>query len=120
MTDGDPAGLSVSPDDPADAAIPGSWRALGLPGLVDIHVHFMPERLLARVWRYFDEGGPLVGRPVPVAYRLPQEERALVQAIMSRSHQPRVSTAAALASVSSSATSALASWTSRARTRPST
>lgn len=75
MTDGDPAGLSVSPDDPADAAIPGSWRALGLPGLVDIHVHFMPERLLARVWRYFDEGGPLVGRPVPVAYRLPQEER---------------------------------------------
>jgi hypothetical protein len=55
--------------------VPAVWRGLGLPGLVDVHVHFMPERLLARVWAYFDEGGPLVAQPVPVAYRFDEEER---------------------------------------------
>lgn len=55
--------------------MPGVWRALGLPGLIDVHVHFMPERLLARIWQYFDAGGPLVGQPVPVAYRLSEEDR---------------------------------------------
>ena len=31
-----------------------SGGALGLPGLVDVHVHFLPPRLLAAVWAYFD------------------------------------------------------------------
>ena len=32
-----------------------SWVAgLGLPGLVDIHVHFMPDSVLRKVWSYFD------------------------------------------------------------------
>ena len=25
------------------------WTRLGLPGLVDVHTHFMPERMLAKV-----------------------------------------------------------------------
>jgi uncharacterized protein len=37
-----------------DAEVPGFWRALGLPGLADVHTHFMPERMLRRVWAYFD------------------------------------------------------------------
>lgn len=29
-----------------DAEVPAYWRALGLPGLADIHVHFLPEPML--------------------------------------------------------------------------
>ncbi|WP_328709125.1 amidohydrolase family protein [Microbispora hainanensis] len=51
------------------------WRELGLPGLIDVHTHFMPERVLAKVWAYFDSAGPLVGRPWPIAYRLAEDDR---------------------------------------------
>jgi uncharacterized protein len=51
------------------------WRALGLPGLIDVHTHFMPDQVMAKVWAYFDAAGPLVGRPWPIAYRVPQPER---------------------------------------------
>lgn len=61
-----------------DVEIPAWWQRLGLPGLVDIHTHFMPQRLLDAVWRYFD--GDHYGAPWPVHYRLPQDERvALLQ-----------------------------------------
>nr|WP_068693087.1 amidohydrolase family protein [Thermobifida halotolerans] len=57
------------------------WRELGLPGLVDVHTHFMPERVLAKVWAYFDAAGPLVGRSWPITYRFAEEERtALLRA----------------------------------------
>jgi hypothetical protein len=58
-----------------DEHVPHTWRSLGLPGLVDAHVHVMPQRLLDKVWAYFDAAGPLVGRPWPIAYRWPQEQR---------------------------------------------
>jgi hypothetical protein len=55
------------------------WRALGLPGLIDVHTHFMPENVLAKVWDFF-EGGRF-GQPWPIAYRLPEDERlALLRA----------------------------------------
>lgn len=60
---------------PDDDGLPAYWEALGLPGLVDVHVHVMPQRLLDRIWAYFDSAGPLVGRPWPIAYRWPQERR---------------------------------------------
>ncbi|MER5973367.1 amidohydrolase family protein [Streptomyces sp. NPDC002055] len=50
-------------------------RALGLPGLIDVHTHFMPERVLAKVWAYFDAAGPLTGRPWPITYRGDEDER---------------------------------------------
>lgn len=49
------------------------WRRLGLPGLIDAHVHFMPDRVLRKVWDYFDRAGPLIGRSWPIVYRLPDE-----------------------------------------------
>jgi hypothetical protein len=58
-----------------DADVPGFCRALGVPGLADIHVHFLPPRLLRRVWRYFDEAGPLVGVSWPIRYKWSDEER---------------------------------------------
>jgi predicted TIM-barrel fold metal-dependent hydrolase len=53
----------------ADDEVPTFWRALGLPGLADVHVHFMPPRLLRKVWAYFDAAGPLVGTEWPIRYR---------------------------------------------------
>lgn len=50
-------------------------RGLGLPGLIDIHTHFMPERVMAKVWAYFDSAGPLIGRPWPITYRAAEDER---------------------------------------------
>lgn len=58
-----------------DTDVPAWWQALGLPGLIDIHTHFLPERMLRRVWAHFDAAGPLVGRPWPIHYRTDQDTR---------------------------------------------
>ncbi|MGE5289152.1 MAG: amidohydrolase family protein [Micromonosporaceae bacterium] len=58
-----------------DSEVPAFWQALGIPGLADVHVHFLPPRLLRRVWEYFDAAGPLVGRAWPIRYRWPDEQR---------------------------------------------
>ncbi|MEO6886012.1 MAG: amidohydrolase family protein [Jatrophihabitantaceae bacterium] len=55
--------------------MPAWWQRLGLPGLVDIHVHFMPDPVMDAVWRYFDDGARNYGRPWPVHYRTPVAER---------------------------------------------
>jgi uncharacterized protein len=59
----------------SDADVPAFWAALGLPGLADIHVHFLPPRMLRRVWAHFDEAGPLVGTNWPIIYKWSDEER---------------------------------------------
>jgi uncharacterized protein len=51
------------------------WEGLGLPGIVDVHTHFMPKRVMDKVWQYFDVAGPLVGRPWPVTYRTDEAAR---------------------------------------------
>ncbi|MFK0255323.1 amidohydrolase family protein [Streptomyces sp. NPDC090445] len=48
---------------------------LGLPGLVDVHTHFMPGRVLDKVWDYFDAVGPLTGVAWPITYRHEEEQR---------------------------------------------
>ncbi|WP_243838923.1 MULTISPECIES: amidohydrolase family protein [Aeromicrobium] len=58
-----------------DSDLPALTAALGLPGLVDVHAHFMPPQVLAKVWAYFDSAGPLLGRPWPITYRTSDEER---------------------------------------------
>jgi hypothetical protein len=68
------SGVSGAP--PAeDSDIPGWCAALGIPGLADVHTHFLPPRLLRRVWAYFDEGGPLLGVKWPIRYRWDDERR---------------------------------------------
>nr|WP_051744744.1 amidohydrolase family protein [Streptomyces yerevanensis] len=47
-----------------------------MPGLVDVHTHFMPERVLRKVWEYFDAVGPLTGLDWPITYRGEEGERA--------------------------------------------
>lgn len=58
-----------------DPGVPAWWQALGLPGLFDVHVHFLPPNIQAAVWRQFDEAGPKIGRPWPIRYRGTVEER---------------------------------------------
>lgn len=45
------------------------WSRLGLPGLIDIHTHFLPPPVMAKVRAQFDSAGPLIGRPWPLYYR---------------------------------------------------
>jgi hypothetical protein len=60
----------------ADLARAAAFRArLGIGRLIDVHTHFMPERLLAAVRAYFDAAGPLIGRPWPIVYRQDEQER---------------------------------------------
>ncbi|MFF2062670.1 amidohydrolase family protein [Streptomyces sp. NPDC058200] len=60
---------------------------IGLPGLVDVHTHFMPERVLKKVWAYFDAAGPLIGREWPISYRHEEDERvALLSAFGVRAY----------------------------------
>jgi len=61
-----------------DEDVPGWWQALGLPGLVDIHVHFMPDRVMRAVWRYFDDAQLHFGIDWPVTYRVSEDERVAV------------------------------------------
>lgn len=51
------------------------WERLGLPGLIDVHTHFMPDRVLKKVWDYFDSAGPLTGMKWPITYRHEEEQR---------------------------------------------
>ena len=37
------------------------WQRLGLPGLFDVHTHFLPPRVMAKVRAQFDSAGPLIG-----------------------------------------------------------
>ena len=55
--------------------MPGVWQALGLPGLVDLHVHFMPKPVMDKVWAYFDAAGPLTGTRWPITYRTEEQDR---------------------------------------------
>jgi uncharacterized protein len=55
-----------------DAEVASFVRELGLPGIVDIHVHLLPHRLQEAVWAYFDR---LDDPPWPVTYRDGEAER---------------------------------------------
>lgn len=62
----------------SDAEVPGYLQALGLPGITDLHVHFMPDRVQQKVWGFFDRL-PEMGEPAwPIAYRYTDEERVRI------------------------------------------
>ncbi|MDH6243292.1 amidohydrolase family protein [Mycobacterium sp. OTB74] len=58
-----------------DESVREIWQSLGLPGLVDVHTHFMPKPVMDKVWKYFDDAGPLVGRTWPITYRTEEQHR---------------------------------------------
>jgi predicted TIM-barrel fold metal-dependent hydrolase len=58
-----------------DGELPEFLEQLGIPGIFDVHVHFMAPEILRKVWAYFDSAGPKLGRPWPITYRTSDEER---------------------------------------------
>lgn len=60
-------------------AVRQMWSALGLPGIIDVHTHFMPKSVMDKVWKYFDSAGPMLGRAWPINYRM--EENLRVEAL---------------------------------------
>ena len=67
--------MSPPPAPRTDAEIPAYLAALGLPGLADLHVHFHPDRLMHRIWSFFDEGERHYGTAWPIHYRTSTQER---------------------------------------------
>jgi predicted TIM-barrel fold metal-dependent hydrolase len=64
-------------DAPAtDADVPRFADDLGLPGIIDLHTHFMPEQVMAKVWAYFDRlVGPDGAPSWPITYRGTESQR---------------------------------------------
>jgi predicted TIM-barrel fold metal-dependent hydrolase len=74
-----------------DADVPAFVAGLGLPGLVDLHVHFMPDSVQRKVWAYFDRAGEHYDTAWPINYRLPAEERlAILRKLEVRAFAPLV------------------------------
>lgn len=73
MTEGERTALPAPPRDDDD--LPRFIAELGLPGIVDVHVHFLPERMLDKVWAYFDAAEAHYGTAWPVHYRTPEPDR---------------------------------------------
>lgn len=61
-----------------DADVAAWVRGLGLPGLVDLHVHFLPDEVQRKVWAYFDRAAENYGAEWPIHYRLPEGDRVEV------------------------------------------
>jgi hypothetical protein len=57
------------------AAVTAFWTGLSLDGLIDVHTHFMPPNVMAKVWAYFDAATEAGRTAWPITYRLPDEER---------------------------------------------
>ncbi|MHA6619973.1 amidohydrolase family protein [Pseudonocardia sp. DLS-67] len=75
----------------SDDDVPRFLADLGLPGIVDIHVHFLPERMLRKVWAYFDEAVTHYGTAWPIQYRTPEPERvATLRKLGVRTYAPLV------------------------------
>ncbi len=59
----------------ADSDLPALWRDLGIPGVIDVHTHFLPEPVMRAVWAYFDEAQANYGIAWPITYRGDDEAR---------------------------------------------
>lgn len=66
---------SEDPNSPEAAGVRAFWQALGLPGLFDVHVHFLPPNIQRAVYAVFDSAGPKIGREWPIRYRQSHDER---------------------------------------------
>ncbi|MFB7586683.1 amidohydrolase family protein [Streptomyces sp. NPDC056169] len=62
----------------SESDIPALIARLGIPGLVDVHTHFMPQNVLDKVWAYFDSAGPLTGLEWPITYREEEDRRLAI------------------------------------------
>jgi predicted TIM-barrel fold metal-dependent hydrolase len=67
--------VTTEPGPATDADVPAFVRSLGLPGLADIHVHFLPPAMERKVWAFFDHAEDAYGTPWPITYRTDEATR---------------------------------------------
>lgn len=48
---------------------------LGIPGIVDVHSHFMPHQVMDKVWGVFDRADAVYGIAWPITYRDDEQTR---------------------------------------------
>ncbi len=60
---------------PNDLELPRLWTDLGIPGVIDVHTHFLPEPVMRKVWAYFDAAGTNYGVEWPITYRWADDAR---------------------------------------------
>lgn len=65
-----------------DDEVPAFVAALGIPGIIDAHVHFLPDSIQNAVWRWFDRATP----PWPITYRSSADERLQILAKLGVRH----------------------------------
>src|ERR1700754_4218445 len=75
MTEAVPAADVVPAPPVSDDDVPRFLADLGLPGIVDVHVHFLPESVMRKVWAYFDEAAVHYGTEWPSPSRPPEPQR---------------------------------------------
>ncbi len=75
LTETGPTDTELTDTELTDTDVPAVWQRLGLPGLADIHVHFLPPGMLAKVWDYFDNAEQHYGLPWPVQYKTSDADR---------------------------------------------
>ena len=77
------AGFPAPPGEDAD--VPQFVAELGLPGLVDVHTHFLPDRVMDKLWGYFDAAEAHYGMAWPIHYRtLVAEQLATLENLTER------------------------------------
>ena len=67
--------MAIAPPDDEGVQVRERLASVGLDSMIDVHTHFMPDRVLAKVRAYFDAAGPLLGRSWPIMYRGDDEDR---------------------------------------------
>ncbi len=67
--------MTSTPGPATDREIPEYLGRLGIPGLADLHVHFLPEAMQRKVWAFFDRAVTEYGTAWPITYRLAEAER---------------------------------------------
>lgn len=58
-----------------DEDLPRLWHELGIPGVFDVHTHFLPEPVMRAVWQYFDDAAVNYGVDWPITYRWQDDDR---------------------------------------------
>ena len=70
--------MAHTPAPRSDAELRPYLDALGLPGIVDLHVHFMPANVQEKVWAFFDAEAERGGAPWHIEYRQSEEYRVRI------------------------------------------
>ena len=81
--------MSLPPPPGGDDDVPRFLAELGVPGIVDAHVHFLPESVMRKVCAYFDQAREHYGTDWSIQYRTSEAERLVtLQKLGVRSFAP--------------------------------